>query len=147
MTDFEIRDATVLEREPGGLLVRVDDNITECGGCGSCVVKSLCRGRDGAHFDVRVPVPEGRADKIGDRIRIAYRGANPAIASIVMFLPALVGVLSGGFIANAVFGEADYILLLGAFAGLLLGFGATYALARVSPLRPEVRLVDSGEGG
>lgn len=145
MTDFVVRDATVLATEPGALLVRMDEDAEECGGCGTCAVKALCRGRDGAHFDMRVPVSGERNEKAGDRVRVAYRGANPAVASLVMFLPALVGVVFGGFLTKALLGGGDGIFLLGAFGGLALGFGATFLLARRTSLRPEARLAEAGE--
>lgn len=145
MTDFTISEATVLAREADALVVRMDREEADCGGCGTCAVKALCRGRDGAHFDVRVPVsPDVRAGP-GDRVRVAYRGANAAVASLVMFLPALLGVIFGGFAANALVGEGDGVFLLGAAAGFALGVGATFLLARLASLRPEARLVRPGE--
>lgn len=143
MADFVERGATVLASEPGELLVRVDQEEADCGGCACCAVRGLCRGRDAGHFDVRVAVPDGRADKPGDRVTVAYRGANPAVASLVMFLPSLIGVVFGGFVANAVFKPGDSIFLLGALAGLAIGVGLTFLLARMPSLRPEVRLAEA----
>lgn len=148
MSDFTIREATVLSVAGDGMLVRVDDeDAADCGGCRSCAMKSLCRGRDDGHLDLLVPRTGGEGEhSAGDRVRVAYRGANPAVASLIMFLPALAGVMFGGFVANAAFGGGDGVFLAGALGGIAMGIGATFVLARsLSSLRPEIRLAGPGD--
>lgn len=148
MADFTVREATVLSVAGDGLLVRVDDeDAADHSGCRSCAMKSLCRGRDDGHLELFVSRSGGEGEYLaGDRVRVAYRGANPAVASLIMFLPALAGVMFGGFVANAAFGGGDGVFLAGALGGAALGVGATFVLSRsLSSLRPEIRLAAKGD--
>ena len=150
MSEYAIRDATVLAVDSCGALVTVDpETEADCGGCSSCAMKSLCRGQDAGRLDVRIPVADGGQLRPGERIRVAYRGANPAVAALILFLPGLLGVVFGGFAANALAGGGDGVFLTGALTGLAVGTGITYAVSRsVASLRPDAKLSERepGEG-
>lgn len=143
MSEEKIRRGTVIAVEPNRLVVRVErEEEEDCGGCRSCAMKSLCRGRTDGHLDLPVAIPEGMAKSRGDRVTVAYRETNAAVASLLMFLPALLGLFFGGFAANAVFGAGDGIFLAGALGGLAAGLAVTFVVGRVSTaLGPVVRLV------
>lgn len=142
--EYEVQTGSVLRVEPGRLIVRVERDDSECGGCRSCAVKSLCRGRDDGHMDLPVLFGSGEPPaREGEAVRIAYRAANPAIASIIMFVPALAGLFFGGFVGQWVLGEGDGNFLIGCLVGLVAGLGVSYVLARgVAGLRPDVRLLE-----
>lgn len=140
MTDYDVREGSVLSVDGSEALVRVDRE-EDCGGCGSCAVKALCRGRDAGHLDVSVAVPDAEPPAVGERVLIRYRGANPAIASIIMFLPPLANLFLGGYVASRFRSGSDGALLLGCLLGLAAGLVETFLLSRFVPgLRPEAAL-------
>lgn len=141
MDEYEIRDGSVLSVDGSEAVVRVDRE-EECGGCSSCAVKALCRGRDVGHLDVPVPLSGGARPAVGDRVRIAYHGSNPAVAAAIMFLPPLVGLFLGGYLANHFRSGSDGYLLLGCLLGIVAGLAGTFLLSRlVRGMRPEAKLV------
>lgn len=145
MDDFTVRDGTVLSVQPDAILVRIDKE-EDCGGCRSCAVRALCQGRDGGHLDIPLsPVP-GVTAVPGERVRVEYRGANPAVAALIMFVPALIGLFAGGLIGNRYGEGSDGILLLGCLVGLVLGLVVSIVLSKARSLRPEARLL-GGETG
>ncbi len=135
------RRGTVLLAGSGVLVVRVERGADEdCGGCRSCALRRLCKGRETRRMDLAVPVPAGAAYTPGDAVRLAYRGANAALAAAVMFLPPLAGLAAGGFLAR---GEGDGVFLLACLAGAAAGVGASWALSRsAAALKPDVRLLE-----
>lgn len=143
MEEYTVRGGAVLRAEGNRLVVGMDrmDGGEDCGGCGSCALKSLCRGRDVGRMELEVAVEPGTPiPAVGERVRVAYRGADPAAASLVMFAPALIGLFAGGFAANLV-SEGDAVYLAGAGMGFLLGLAATFAAVRWLPsLRSEAHL-------
>lgn len=143
MREEIVQEAVVLSVAPDRIMVRVDRKDEDCGGCRACALKSLCRGKEADHMDLPVPVDAETPELApGETVRIAYRAANRAVAALVMFLPALLGVFFGGFAANALAGEGDGIFLLGCFSGLALGVLFTFVAARSSgALKPEIRLL------
>lgn len=149
MPDYVVKSATVLAVESAGLTVSAEsDDAAECDGCSSCAVKTLCRGRDAGRMELTVPVAAGRLDEYapGEKVWVAYRGANPAVASLVMFLPGLLGVVFGGFVANALIAVGDGVFLAGALGGLGFGVAMTFLLARTVPaLRAEAVLSEAPE--
>ncbi len=148
--EYALRDGTVIDVLPGRIVVRVDRNDEECGGCGSCPMKGLCHGRDAGHLDLSVAVPEGGSGPgaplptlpgKGDRVRIAYCPANAALAALAMFAPALCGLLAGGLAGWRLGNGSDAVLLLGCGFGLAAGVAVSWVLARVSPsLKPKTKL-------
>ena len=142
--DAKIREGTVLAVEPGRLIVRVDrEDDEECGGCVRCPMRGLCRGRDSGHLDIPVPIASDKTRRVGDRVRVAYREVNPAIASAVLFLPSLTGLFLGGFLAHYFWSGGDGAFLAGCGAGLLAGMAATIAAGRLlRTTEREVRLED-----
>ncbi len=139
-----VRDGIVIDAPTGGIVVRVDKNDEECGGCGSCAMKGLCHGRDAGHLDLFVPLSglsDAPAPKKGARVRIAYRPANAALAALVMFVPPLCGLLAGGLAGWRLAG-GDAVLVLGCGAGLAVGTVASVVLARVCPsLKPKTKFL------
>lgn len=149
MDDAEIKKGIVAAIEPGGLVVRFD-NEEECGGCRSCAVKSLCRGRDSGQMELPLSLEREIASgyAIGDRIAIRYRAANPAVTAVILFLPTLLGLSFGGFIANVLFQGGDGVFLAGTAVGIAIGLAVTLAAYHAFPsLKPEIRLANSVEIG
>lgn len=145
MTEATIYDGIVVSVETGRAIVRIRRDEDDCGGCSSCAVKGLCHGRDAGNMDLPVAVGNAADLSPGDSVRIAYRGTNAAVAAFVMFLPALLGVLLGGFAANLLVGDGDGVFLFGVAVGLGLGLLVTFVLARCFAfLKPDVHLVDRG---
>lgn len=144
MEEYIVREGTVLSVDPASVVVRIDKE-EECGGCRSCAVRSVCHGRESSHIDISVQPLDGVDNSPGERVRIAYRGANPAVASIIMFVPSLVGLFLGGFAANRIWGESDGLFLAGCFGGLIVGLGLTLALSRIHSLRPVARLLSQSD--
>lgn len=146
MGESVIRRATILADGPGGLLVRVErEGGEDCGGCRSCALKKLCQGRDGQHLDLVVSAAGGSGRAPGETVRVAYREPNAAVAAVVMFVPALAGLLLGGVLAHRFF-PGDAALLAGCGIGLAAGFAVTFILARLLPgLGPSARLADANE--
>lgn len=138
---YEEQTGTVIRVESGRLLVRVDRDDADCGGCRSCAVKALCRGRDSGHMDLPVSFAGAAPAAVGDRVRVAYRSANAAVASLVMFLPSLAGLFFGGFAWQRLAGRTDRNFLLGCLAGFVLGLTVSFAASRkVVRLRLDVKL-------
>ncbi|MCC8109068.1 MAG: SoxR reducing system RseC family protein [Planctomycetes bacterium] len=146
MDDYTIQNGTVLTVEPGRTVVRVERGDDNCEGCHTCALKALCRGRESKHMDL--PVDTG-TDGIasaplspGDPVKVAYRGANQAVAAVLLFLPGLIGLFFGGFLANRWWGGEDMTFLAGCLGGLAAGVIFTFIVARTSRrLRPDVRIV------
>lgn len=145
MDDYTIREGTVLDVQPDKVMVRIDKE-EDCGGCRSCAVRALCQGRDTGHLDLPLRPVDGVAAVPGGRVRVAYRGANPAVAAVIMFVPALIGLFLGGFIGNRFWSGSDGILLAGCLLGLGLGVAATYGISQLRSLRPEARLLGGDAG-
>lgn len=139
--DYTVRKGTVLLAGSGGLVVRVERGADEaCGGCRACALRIVCKGGETNRMDISVPAPPGRVYTPGDEVRVAYRGANAAVAAAVMFLPPLAGLSAGGLLAN---GRGDAALLLGCLAGLAAGVGLSWLLSRhARALRPDVRVLE-----
>lgn len=139
--DYEVKTGTVASVEPGRLLVRIERD-EDCGGCRSCAVKALCGGRGTGHMELPVKFTGDAPAKTGDNVRIAYRAANAGVASIVMFLPALAGLLLGGMAGNRLAPGSDGTLLLGCLAGVVLGVAVSFLLSKtVASLKPDVKLL------
>lgn len=139
---YERQTGSVLRVEPGRLVIRVKRDESECGGCHSCAVKSLCRGRDSGHMDLPVSFTGEPPAKEGDTVHIAYKKSNAAIASLVIFLPALAGLIIGGIIGYRMGDTRDAPLIIGCLAGFFGGIGISFVLSKCIPsLRPDVRLV------
>lgn len=144
MREETIQDAVVLSVEPERIMVRIDKSNEDCGGCRACALKILCRGKnDTNHLDLPVPVDAASPHpQPGQTVQVAYRAANAAVAAFIMFLPALLGLFFGGFIANRLAGEGDGIFVLGCLAGVVLGLAVTFVVSRASTaLRPDIRLL------
>lgn len=139
---YEVKTGAVIDVLPGQVVVRVERDDADCGGCRSCAVRGLCRGRDSGHMDLPVAFEGQPPAKTGDQVRIAYRAANAAVAALTMFLPALLGLFFGGFIGHRWFGDSDGMFLAGCLIGFILGLGVSYVLARtVASLKPDVKLL------
>lgn len=142
MEDFTVREGTVVAIERDMAVVRIERE-EDCGGCRSCAMKALCRGRDTGHMDLVASLAGGAAPSPGTRVQVAYRETNPALAALVMFVPSLLGLFFGGFAANRLWHASDGIFLAGCLVGLLAGLAATFVLYRLSSaLKPAARLVD-----
>lgn len=140
---YEVQTGSVLRVEPGHLVVRVERDNSDCGGCRSCAVKALCRGRDDGHMDLPVAFSGNPPANRGDKVRIAFRATNAAWAAVAMFIPSLLGLFFGGFAGHYLAGESDRAFLAGCFIGLLAGVGISYVLSKSVPgLRPDVRLLE-----
>lgn len=143
MEEQTIREGTVIGQAPGQIMVRIDKE-EDCEGCRSCAVKAMCRGREEKYMDVPVPVSGDQPPAKGSPVRISYRAANPALAALIMFLPALVGLSLGGFAAAHLWPGSDVLLLAGCLIGVLVGITVTYAATKtMTSLRPHVRLLDN----
>lgn len=145
MTGCNEREGVIVSVEPGKLLVRLDpEDAGESEGCKCCAMRGMCRGRTSRGMDVKVPVTEADPRRPGERVRLSYHAANPALAAAIMFVPALVGLLFGGFVANWLLGEGDFVFLAGAGGGLVLGVLLTLIASRsIASLGPEVALADA----
>lgn len=142
--EYTVESGTVIGVRPGEAMVRVEKSDADCGGCRSCAMKSLCRGREVGHFDLPVPISDADGDRVveGRRVRVAYRPTNAAVAGLVMFVPALVGLFLGGLAGQRLGSGSDAALLIGCFAGLAAGLGVSFAVSRLSSsLKPRVRLL------
>ncbi len=139
-----VREGTVLLADGKRLIVRVERGADEeCGGCGACALKSLCKGRENRMMDLAVTAPAGEAYRPGDAVTVAYTRPNQAVAALVLFLPALAGLAAGGWLAG---GRGDGALLAGCAAGFAAGLGLSWWIARrTEALRPSVRVV-RGDG-
>ncbi len=145
MDDYTIQDGTILTVEPGRAVVRIERE-DDCEGCHTCALKALCRGRESKHMDLPVDTgPDSGAAVAmspGDQVKVAYRGANQAVAAVLLFLPGLLGLFFGGFLANRWWGGEDMTFLAGCLGGLAAGVLFTFIVARTSrSLRPDVRIV------
>ncbi|MCC8190851.1 MAG: SoxR reducing system RseC family protein [Planctomycetes bacterium] len=139
MAGGAIREATVIGWSGGQLLVRVQPE--ECGGCGSCALHAVCGGSDRG-FDLTLAASAATDYRPGDRVRIRLKTANPAWAAAVLFLPALAGLLLGGWAAVRLGYAAALPFLVACAGGLSAGLGVTWTLSRcVSWLRTEARLL------
>lgn len=139
--DYEEKTGSVVAVEPGRLLVRVE-RTEDCGGCHTCAVRALCRGKDSGHMELPVGFDGAAPAKEGDRVRIAYRPTNAAVASLVMFVPALLGLFLGGLTSYELAPENDGALLIGCLAGFAAGILVSYLLSRtVAGLKPDVKLL------
>ena len=140
MSDYySVESGTVIRVDGGELVVRIDRSGEDCGGCRSCAMKALCRGRDDGHMDLPV-ASDGAEHSVGDLVKVAYRVANPAVAAGIMFLPSLAGLFLGGFIGHGL-QRGDMYFLAGCFIGLAAGVGVSCLLGRLKPLKPKTRLL------
>lgn len=144
MDDLTIREGTIQAVEADRLIVRIErEDAAECGGCCRCPMRGLCRGRDSGHMELPVPFTSDNPHRIGDRVHVAYRKANAAVAAAILFVPALAGLFLGGFLANRLWGEGDGVFLAGCAIGFVLGLAVTFVVNRFFPsLKPSVRLVE-----
>lgn len=142
--DYAVKDGTVIRLLPSGAVVRVDKDEEECKGCGVCPMKGLCHGKDAGHLDLPVDIPPGARQAVAadDRVRIAYRPANAALAALVMFVPALAGLLAGGLLGWRL-AMGDAVLVLGCGVGIALGVAVSAAAAKLSPsLKPKTKFLE-----
>lgn len=142
MSNCAVHAATVMEAGPEGILLRVERerDEEESGGCRSCAMRGLCRGRSDGTFTVAAPPDSGLA--AGDRVSVRYSEANPALASVIMFAPALIGLFAGGFAVGRLTDGGDGMFLAGCLAGLAVGLGVTFLVNRyAASLKPRVRIV------
>lgn len=146
-SDYTVRKGQVLLADGTKVVVRVDKAGDEpCDSCHVCPMKALCKGMDVRHMDLPVPAPEGRTYAPGDSVTLAYRQANEAVAALVMFAPALIGLALGGWAGWKIGEGGNAALLIGCAAGFAAGVGASWTLARKADcLRPDVRIL-AGEG-
>lgn len=142
MQEETVQDAVVLSVDKNRVMVRMAKE-EDCGDCHSCALKNLCH-KESDHLDLPVRLGEGIAPpQPGETVRVGYRAANAAVAALIMFLPALVGLFFGGFVVNRYWGDGDGLFLIGCFAGLALGLAVTFAVSRLSTaLRPDIRLLN-----
>lgn len=149
MSNCKHREGVITAVGPDRLTIRLDrKDEAAVSACGSCAMKSLCHSRaaEGAELILRTTDVEGR--RPGDRVRLAYREANPALAAGILFLPALAGLMTGGFAAERFFGQGNGTFLCGAFGGFLLGLAITFGVNRLVPsLRPKAELLPEKEAG
>ncbi len=139
--DTDIRDGTVVSTLPGRLIVRLQKEQEDCNGCRACALKTLCHDRASGYIDVEVRATA--AKEPGDAVRISYHSANPAWASIALFLPSLVGLCAGGFVAQALAGGGDGVFVAGALIGAAVGVAITFALGKFAKATaPEITLVE-----
>ena len=138
--EYTIQKGTVLLADKDRLVVRVEREAEQgCDGCRACAMKSLCKGRDTGQMDLPAAAPAGKTYRPGDSVTLAYKQANAAVAALIMFAPALVGLALGGWMAS---GRSDAVLLLGCAAGLALGLGLSWIVSRTAgALKPDVRVV------
>lgn len=144
----ELKSGTVMRIVGDRAIVRIERDGEDCGGCRSCAVKALCRGRDVNRMELPVRLDSTRSVHVGDTVMIVYHAGKQGVAALVMFLPSLVGLLLGGFAAQRLFGgEGDGLFLAGAAAGLGLGLAMTFALSRLLPLGPKAIFAPARSGG
>lgn len=142
--DYVLTTGRVVSVRDGEVVVRVERNEEDCGGCRSCAVKGLCRGRDTGHMDLRVDSVGAPLPGVGDKVGVAYRSTNAALAALAMFLPALLGLLFGGLVGYRLADGGDAVFLVGCVVGFAAGLAVSWLLTRsVSSLRPHARLVDA----
>ena len=145
MEEGDIRRGMVLSVADGQAMIRLTMDDTECGGCRSCAMRSLCQGKGYGKMDLRLPVPPALEGKLepGRDVSVRYLPAHAGFASVALFLPALVGLALGGWIGWRLGNGADTALLAGCAMGLLLGVGGTFVLNRtVRSLHPHAELLE-----
>ncbi len=139
--DTDIRDGTVVSTHPGRLIVRLQKGQEDCNGCRACALKSLCQDRASGYIDVEVR--STAAKEPGDAVRVRYHSANPAWAALVLFLPSLLGLCAGGFVAQALVGGGDGVFVAGALIGAAVGVAVTFAMGKYAKATaPEITLVE-----
>ena len=145
MANGSLREGAILSTGPDRLLVRLEpeemsgDNRS----CRSCLMRATCQDRKSEATEVTVLDPNAAKRRPGERVQLLYIQANSALASAILFLPSLAGLVFGGFIANRLLGEGNGIFLVGSGCGLGLGLFATFAINLFSPsLGPIISLAD-----
>lgn len=144
----ELKSGTVMRIVGDSAIVRVERDGEDCGGCRSCAVKALCRGRDVNRMELPVRLDSTHSVHVGDTVMIAYHAGRQSVAALVMFFPSLAGLLLGGFAVQRLSGgESDGLFLAGAAGGLGLGLAVTFALSRLLPLGPKAVFASDRPGG
>ena|GEM_PF-2159590 len=146
MASCSLRGGVIISIQTDRLRVRLepDESMGEGEGCRSCGMRGMCHSRNSEVVDVTIPDPDAAKRRPGERVRIRYVQVHPAAAAAIMFLPALAGLILGGFVANRLFGEGNGIFLAGSGCGLASGIFATFAINRLSPsLGPKCTLADA----
>ncbi|MCC8181257.1 MAG: SoxR reducing system RseC family protein [Planctomycetes bacterium] len=141
--EWEDRSGTVVSIRPGKALVRLDVDDDSCTSCHSCALNSLCTSKERGKVEVVVDTDSitGAAIDVGDAVRIEYRPFNRAVAAVILFVPALLGLLAGGWFAAVVWPEQDLLLLAGCAVGLIIGLAITFIVSRLAGgTRPRARL-------
>lgn len=118
---------TVMELRGHRALIRLDHkkDSHQCRHCGCCAGDA--EGHPRLWLDNSLDLrPE-------ERVRVWLETPNPAVASVVVFVPPLAGAILGGGAGKWIGGEGEIAMMLGGAAGIALGFGLVALLARCVP--------------
>lgn len=132
---------------------RAQVKILRVDACDACEAKGACHALGGGAKSLVVDVENTLGAEVGDLVVLGMPEVSVVKASTAVYLVPAVGLIGGAF-AGWRFGgmEGDGVALLGALAGLLLGFGLARLwsghLARDPRYVPTlVRVVDRTGGG
>jgi len=133
--------ARVLEVDGERARLECDATSASCAACavrGGCAMQRLA-GRRHSRLEVPVLAADGVRLMPGARVTVEVEDGELLGAAARAYLPPIAGLLAGPALAGAAAGDSEGIVLLGALAGVLLGWLAARAWLRRSPPRIDVR--------
>jgi positive regulator of sigma E activity len=134
--------ARVLEVNGTRARLECDSTTATCAACagrGGCALQRLAGGRE-SRLEVSTRAADGVLLVPGARVTIEVGEGELLGAATRAYLPPLTGVLAGPLLARAAADGGEGLVLVGALAGLLLGWAVSRIWLRRSPPRIAVRL-------
>jgi positive regulator of sigma E activity len=136
--------ARVLEVNGSRARLECDSTTAACAACagrGGCALQRLAGGRE-SRLEVPTRAVDGALLVAGSRVTVEVGEGELLGAATRAYLPPLAGVLAGPLLVRVAADGGEGLALLGALAGLLLGWAVSRAWLRRSPPRVAVRLED-----
>jgi positive regulator of sigma E activity len=113
-----------------------------CAGRGRCALQRFAGGRE-SRLEITTHTRDGVLLVPGSRVWVEVADGALVVAAARACLPPLLGLLAVPLLVNATaVGGGEGVLLLGAVAGLLLGWAAARAWLRRSPPKFAVRMAE-----
>ena len=136
-------EGEVVEKRGEKAVVKIEGGLR----CMTCAARGACKMLGDGARTIELPVPQDVQP--GERIVIRYTSQSRILSALTIFLVPIAGLLGGFAAGMAAFGSQG-AGVLGAFAGLALGFvllrAIDRAMARRSTLLPEVVAHRTGSG-
>lgn len=136
--------ARVLEVNGNRARLECDATMATCAACagrGGCVLQRLAGDRE-SRLEVPTRAVDGALLVPGSRVTVEVGEGDLLGAATRAYLPPLAGLLAGPLLVGVAADGGEALALLGALAGLLLGWAVSRAWLRRSPPRVAVRLED-----